>query len=157
MGWPEELIHVVIDRTIEPLWARRNRKSHGLAGWVIDDEAASPSKELEAEMKERYDSLVKGLSEAGLEWRTDSRLLKKHLRTGKPPIDQLVEMLITMKFLHEKTPYKFIKGSIYPPSSRVQYEPVTRMESMKYYFSHGGGRENVPEHLLAFWDKNCTN
>ena len=126
MNW-EEVLAVLCKDTF--LFARRNKRSEGLAGWVIDisNEAASPSKELEAEMKERYDSLVKGLSEAGLEWRTDSRLLKKHLRTGKPPIDQLVEMLITMKFLHEKTPYKFIKGSIYPPSS-----PVTRMETLHH-------------------------
>lgn len=134
----------------------RGKHSDGIDDWVInfEDETAFPKQELEDSMKTRYNELISALEPEGLGWRTDSRVLKKYVRTGKPDIDNIKEMLINMRFFHEKTPYKFIKGSIQPPSARIQHEPVTRMMAIEYFLSHGGKQEEVPSSLLEFWKSN---
>jgi hypothetical protein len=132
---------------------QRGKYSDGIENWVInfESETAYPKQEFEDEMRARYEELIKALEPEGLGWRTDSRVLKKYVRTGNPDIDHIKEMMICMRFFHDKTPYKYIKGSILPPSARIQHEPVTRMMAIEYFLNHGGTESEVPQVLLDFW------
>ena len=154
MMWAE-VLEVLCNDTLSFAFKlnQRGKHSDGTNDWVInfESETAFPKQELETKMKDRYDELITTLEPEGLGWRTDSRILKKYVRTGKPEVDGIKTMMICMRFFHDKTPYKFIKSSIQPPSARIQHEPVTRMMAIDYFLSHGGTEEEIPETLLEFW------
>jgi len=154
MTWAE-VLEVLCNDTLQfaNKLSTKGKTSEGLNDWVVDyeSESAFPKKEFEETMETRYQTLIIELEVDGLGWRTDSRVLKKYLRTGKPGIDSIKEMMVIMRFLHDKTPYKFIKNGIYPPSTRMQYEPVTRMQSVNYFLEHGGDESEIPAVLLKFW------
>ena len=154
MTWADVLEVLCNDTlTFATRLVQRGKYSDGIENWVInfESETAYPKQEFEAEMKARYEELMKALEPEGLGWRTDSRVLKKYVRTGNPEVDYIKEMMICMRFFHDKTPYKYIKGSIQPPSARIQHEPVTRMMAIEYFLNHGGTESEVPQVLLDFW------
>jgi hypothetical protein len=138
---------------------QRGEYSEGIENWVInfESETAYPKQELEQQMKLRYDELITALEPNGLGWRTDSRVLKKYVRTGNPDIESITDMMICMRFLHEQTPYKYIKSSVQPPSARVHHEPLTRVMAIDYFLSHGGTEDELPSALLDLWRAKQMN
>ena len=136
--------------------ARRTSTKHpGLLGWTIDGDKVEVDAEFEGVMKQRYETILESLESNGLEWRFDSRLLKKYVRSGKPDADILVSMLVCMKFLHEKTRYAEIKKTVHF-TQRVHFEQMIRLQALSNFFANGGSVENTPKELQELWKAHIT-
>lgn len=136
--------------------ARKTSFKHpGLKGWAIDGDNVTVEAGIEAEMKGRFEALSAQLNDSGLQWRTDSRLLKKHVRCGKPDADVLVKMLICMKFLHEKTIYADIKKTVHF-SHRVYYENMIRLHAISAFLADGGAFDSIPQELQELWSSHAS-
>ncbi len=112
--------------------------------------SATPTDTAISKMRGRFDQLVVRFKEegGGLVWRRDSRLLKKHVRCGRPKLDDLMESFKVMKFLHEHTTYQLIKDSIFPKRACVHLEPSIRATAIVNYLNQPGNTlQDIPKSL----------
>lgn len=123
-----------------------------IANWEFDPytQTVTPRPFYAGVLRSRVDALLEALSERGLAWRDDSKMMQKYIRDGEPSLSFVVDSIEAMKFLIECTPYRMIMQSM--PSrqmARAQLNSI-RANAVRYYLhTHGPGAVNaVPPILL---------
>jgi hypothetical protein len=72
----------------------------------------------------RRNLLTQKLSERGVQYRHDSRLIKRYVRHGKGDVDEIVDVLKGMQFLFKKTRYaKYRRMIRLHETNKTVYDP----------------------------------
>lgn len=123
-----------------------------LTEWHVEPTAdgaaavVTPTAEHAEAMRSRATSLLAALSDRGLDWRFDSRLMCAYVRDGppkSPPEAVVVETVAKMRFLVEMTPYAEMIKVRAPHNSLA----ALRAACVRHYLDHGGDPELVPKSL----------
>lgn len=100
--------------------------------------------------EERIRRLEAELQPYGIAWRSDSSMMQNYVIYGSPDIAYVVETMRCMKFLIERTIYRYIRDTV-PRDMRRAMETDIRINSIRHFIDTGGNRAEIPPQLLQIF------
>lgn len=90
-------------------------------------------------IKMRFDKLLILLVKKGISFRTDSKLCRDYILSGKKNIDKIVNKMVEMNWLYNNTNYpKIMSGLIFNINNSSYPHPISKIARMRVYKSFNG-------------------